>query len=127
VEVTLCEDVWMAVVETARANGRRTLVVGRPEELAREGGQFFRVASPRSVRFCCVLERSTVREAEGLVLALQAGVSVVAQADVPDVVTRWLSNHAGAPSRAAPAPLANEHLRPTSEELIALLGPGTNA
>ena len=126
-EAVVCDDLWMAVAETARANGRCLLVVGALEALSAEEGRFFRIAAARRIRCCCVLRASAVHERSGLLHALRAGAAVVSQEDLRDVLGSWLAVGGGHHSRRTSSGIADDELRPTREELIALLGPETDA
>ena len=126
-EAVVCDDLWMAVAETARAEGRRVLVAGRLETLAGEGGRFLEIAAARGVRCCCILADSTLHEGSGLLSALRTGAAVVSDREVPDVLERWLVATGDRGRSSEPAGVFDDELRPTREELIALLGPEGDA
>ena len=127
IEMARCDDVWMAVAETARARGRRVLVTGTLEELARESGRFFGIAAVRRVRCCCVLGESAEPGRRGLLQALRSGVAVVSDADMPDVLDAWLNANGDHSPRSGLGSLSDDELRPTREEIMALLGHETDA
>jgi len=135
IDVAPCGDVYSAVAQTAKAAGRRLLVVGQIAELARENGVFFGIAAAPAVRCCCLLGKSGSAGREDLLAALRAGVTILGDVqDVQGVLKDWLTT---APSPGAPhsgreasqakrraqdaADASYEDLRATEAELSALL------
>ncbi len=135
-EALRCADVYAAVAALAGAAGRRLLVVGRMQDLARENGAFFDLAAAPVARCCCLLDGNRPAGPEHLRPALQAGAVLIgAVSDFQGVLQDWLTR-APAPGtpraarKAAPAgrrapeaaDAAFEDLRATEAELSALLG-----
>ena len=121
-EVLSCADVYAAVAALAGAAGRRLLVVGKMQDLAREDDSFFSILAAHAVRCCCLLDGGRPTGAASLRAALQAGttlISIAAQLD--GVLHEW---RAPAPSSGAPRAAHTEYddLRATDAELTALLG-----
>jgi hypothetical protein len=121
IDVAPCENVYTAVARMAGLGGRRVLVVGTMQELARDNGSFFPLAAARAVRCGCLLDggrpvrcpteprpdpsRWGTRE---LVAALRAGATIVHDVqDLRSLLTEWLA----APGRPA-TPLPEQGTRP---------------
>jgi len=127
VEAVSCDDVYSAVAAMAQAAGRRTLVVGSIQELAREDCRCFRIADGNSVRCCCLLDRRAFGVAGGALAAVRAGAAVVGEAgEVRPILKEWLTTGGHRAVRRNLGDLADEDLRATEAELIALLGQGTD-
>jgi hypothetical protein len=127
VEAVLCDDVYSAVVATARAGGRTTLVVGSIRELAREDNRFFQLAEANSLRCCCLMEKGAVLESAGMLNAVRTGAAIVSEArEVRAVLKEWLATGGHRAVRKSLYDLAEEDLRATEAELAALLGQGTD-
>ncbi len=127
VEAVQCEDVYLAVAATARASGRRMLVVGTMRELAREDGRFFQIAEANAQRCCCLLGHDPVMCAGGMFAAIRSGASVVRDVQQVDAIFKdWLANGERRPRRTSPGDLTDDDLRATEAELIALLGQQTD-
>ena len=121
-EVLPCADVYAAVAALAEAAGRRLLVVGKMQDLARENGSFFAVLAAHAVRCCCLLDGERPAGATPLHAALRAGTTLISAASELEGVLR--AELALAPSSGAPraVPTEYEDLRATEAELSALLG-----
>ena len=120
--VLSCADVYAAVAALAGAAGRRLLVVGKMQDLARENGSFFSILAAHAVRCCCLLDGERPTGAAALHAALQAGTTLISSAAQLDgVLQAWLTL---APSSGAPRAGNTEYddLRATDAELSALLG-----
>jgi hypothetical protein len=125
VEAMQCDDVYSAVAATARAAGRRALIVGAMRELAREGSRFFQIARLNTWRCCCLLEKGPVTGSGGMLTALRAGASIVGDArEVRPILKEWLAEDTRRGARRSLCDLADEDLRATEAELSALLGNG---
>jgi hypothetical protein len=127
VEVVPCDDVYSAVAATARAAGRRTLVVGPMRELAREDSRFFQIAEMNSLRCCCLMEKGPMTGSSGMLRALRAGAAIVCDArEVRPIFKDWLAHGGHRAARRSLCDLADDDLRATEAELSALLGHGTD-
>lgn len=127
VETVQCDDVYSAVAATARATGRRALIVGAMRELAREDSRFFQIAEGNAWRCCCLLEKGPAAGCSGVLTALRAGVSIVGDArEVRPILRDWLADDGRRVARRSLCDLADEDLRATEAELSALLGHGTD-
>lgn len=134
-EALRCADIYAASAALAGAAGRRLLVVGRIQDLARENGAFLDLAAARVTRCCCLLDGNRPAGAEPLRAALRAGAVLIgAVSDLPGVFGDWLTMTPalGTPRAArktAPAERRGgevadtpfEDLRATEAELRALL------
>lgn len=128
VEAVQCDDVYSAVVATARARGRRVLIAGPMRELAREDSRFFQIAEMNSLRCCCLLEKGPVTGGSAMLMALRAGAAVVGDVrEVGPIFKDWLAHGGHRTTRRSLCDLADEDLRATEAELSALLGHGTDA
>lgn len=115
-----CSDVYAAVAECARSQGRCTLVVGRLRELAREQGRFFSLAARKGMTCCGVLDPEVPLERDEVLVAVRMGVSIAAGVDqVEGVFENWLGVGGFASGRSA---LTAEEYRASEAELNALLG-----
>jgi hypothetical protein len=122
-ETIRCDDVYSAVVATARASGRQILVVGTIRELAREKGRFFQIAEANGQRCCCLAGRGIAHDMGGVLAAVRAGARVFADVqEVGPVLKEWLSNSGHRPRRTDLGDLRDDDLRATEAELLALLG-----
>jgi hypothetical protein len=136
IDIATCADVYAAVVRIAQAAGRRLLVVGMMQDLARENSAFFPMAAARTIRCCCVLDRAASSAREELLGALKAGVTILGDVqDVRGVLKEWQGTppaadagsgargtaSAGRRTRAAEEEFYEE-FRATAAELDALLG-----
>jgi hypothetical protein len=132
-----CANVYAAVAQIAQAAGRRVLVAGTIQELARENGAFFRIAAAQAIPCCCLLDQTGPVGRKNLHAALAAGVRLVeAVADVRGVLKEWLATpqprgtpqvpqETSPPSerhRGDAADTPYEEFRATEAELSALLG-----
>ncbi len=127
VEPALCADVYAAVAAAAGAAGRRTLVLGRMQELSRENGRFFPLAAANAVD-CCGLLDSGPAVRPGLGAALQAGARLVGAAgDVRAILRDWLAAGQGQARPRNLPDLQEDDLHATEAELSALLGQQANA
>lgn len=125
VEAVLCDDVYSAVVATARASGRRTLVVGPMRELAREDSRFFQIAEMNSLRCCCLMEKGPLAGSSGMLRAMRAGAAIVGDVrEIKAIFKDWLAHGGHRPVRKGLCDLADDDLRATEAELSALLGHG---
>jgi hypothetical protein len=128
IEAVQCDDVYSAVAATARAAGRRTLVVGSIRELSREDNRFFQIIEMNSLRCCCLLEKGPVPSSGGMLTAVRAGAAIVGETrEVRPIFKDWLANGGSRAVRRSLCDLADEDLRATEAELSALLGHGTDA
>lgn len=115
-----CDDIYAAVADLAGDHGGRALVVGSLRELARENGQFFRVAARNGARCGVLLEGSGAAERRDVLVAVRAGAWVIDTIDeVRVIVETWLAGP-GCPL-GAPRSVGDE-FRATEAELDALLG-----
>jgi hypothetical protein len=127
VEAIHCDDVYSAVAATARAAGRRTLVVGPMRELAREDSRFFQLAEINALRCCCLMEKGPMAGSNGMLRALRAGAALVGDArEVRPIFTDWLNHGGDRPVHRSLCDLTTDDLRATEAELSALLGQGTD-
>jgi len=65
IDTVLCDDVYAAVTQIAKAADRHILTVGTIPELAKENGSFFRIAAAHAVRCCCLLDQAGPAGREG--------------------------------------------------------------
>jgi len=121
-EVRCCADVYAAVAALAGAAGRRLLVVGKMQDLARENGSFFSLLAAHAVRCYCLLDGDRPAGAAPLHAALQAGTTLISAASELEGVLR--EGLAPVPSSGVPRTTNTEQedLRATEAELSALLG-----
>lgn len=126
IEAVQCDDVYSAVAATAGTEGRRTLIVGRLRELAREDSRFFRIAEANALQCCCFVDRGRAAGSGGMLAAMRAGASVVGDVrEVGPILREWLAG--GAPRRRTGLiDLMDDDLRATEAELNALLGHETD-
>ncbi len=135
-EALRCADIYAAVAALAGAAGRRLLVVGPIQDLARENGSFFDLAAAHAACCCGLLDGNRPAGPEHLRPALRAGAVLIgAASDLQGVLQDWLTrapppglpraarkaSPAGRPARAG-ADTTFEDLRATEAELNALLG-----
>jgi hypothetical protein len=123
VEPALCDDVYAAVAALAGAGDRRTLVLGRLQELAREKGRFFSLAAANAARCCCLLEAGPAVRQSAVCAALRAGAYVVgATGEVRAVVQDWLADGQRPPRHRNLQGVQEDDFHATEAELSALLG-----
>jgi hypothetical protein len=120
VDVTLCDDVYGAVVVLARSTGSCALTVGRLRELARENGRFFRVAARNGARCCAWLDEDDPAERNVVLSVVRAGASVIDRIEeIGGVVENWLAR-TGCHGDGTGA--TDQQWRASEAELNALLG-----
>lgn len=114
-----CDDVYAAVAEMAGTPGGCILAIGSLRELAREHGQFFRIAARHGACCAVLLTKPGVAERRDIVAAVRAGAWVIDTIDeIQGIVETWLAG-SGSHSRRRSA---DEGFRATEAELDALLG-----
>lgn len=120
VDVTLCDDVYGAVAELARATRSGALVVGQLRELARENSRFFRVAARNGARCCAWLDDEDALARRMVLHVVRAGVTVIdTLEEIEGMIEIWLARtggHLGGPGAS------DQQWRASEAELNALLG-----
>jgi hypothetical protein len=127
VRAVRCDDVYMAVAQMTAA-GRRALIVGRIQDLARDNGGLLIFAAARGIRCGCLLETNSRAGREGIRAALRAGASLCFEMqEARALLEDWLTGPPGRTSRAPMPGLREEDLETTAAELGALLGQQSEA
>ncbi len=127
VQAVRCDDVYMAAAQMT-ATGRRALVMGRMQDLARGNGGLFAFAAARGVRCGCLLEQNSRPGRECIRVALRAGAFLLFDArEARAVLEDWLAGGSGRAVRAPAPGLREEDLGATEAELGALLGQQSEA
>jgi hypothetical protein len=128
VEAVQCDDVYAAVAQTARAAGRRAMIVGTMRELTRENGGLFPIAAANAAQCCCLLGKGTVIGRAALIAALRAGAAVAGESqEVRAVLEDWLAGGGRRSGQPDLRDLLDDDLRATPAELSALWGQETDA
>jgi hypothetical protein len=122
VRAVRCDDVYMAVAQMTAA-GRRALIVGRIQDLARDNGSLLTFAAARGVPCGCLLETNSRAGRERIRTALRAGAFLFFEVrETRALLEDWLTGAPGRTSRAPVPDLRVEDLETTAAELGALLG-----
>ena len=127
VDFVRCEDVYSAVSELAANRNGNVLVIGRFEQLSREGGRFFQKVSENGLACCCLAEWNFARKRKQILAAIETGAFIINEpAEIAEVVTKLLgSSSISLPEKKennkASAFIKDEFLT-TKAEIDALLG-----
>jgi len=126
VEIALCGNVYSAVSELAKNEGRDILVFGRFEQLSREDGRFFEKANEAGVFCCCLAERYSYEKRKQISRAAGAGAVVINnREEVEEVVARFFADRSSSlPTKkenGGAADFNSGEFAATKEELDALL------
>lgn len=129
IEFAHCGDVYSAVGELAKSISGNVLAIGRLEQLSREQGRFFHIASDKGIWCCCLVDGSLIKRHRYLgpeLTANQAAVSVINEpAQIEQVITRLLAdNLASSPCKKEnkSSDFIKDEFLTTKAELDALLG-----
>lgn len=122
-EFSVCPDVYQAVSRLAKTSGN-VLIVGRIEQLSRENGRFFRIASKKKAWCCCLTETNSARQYLRSLSMIGTDAFVINEpAEIEDVLARLLQSRDTSVAASSDKPRAmNRDIRLTNEELGALLG-----
>jgi hypothetical protein len=90
VDFVCCGDVYSAVSELAKGNyDGNVLVIGRFEQLSREGGRFFQKVSENGLACCCLAEWNFARKRKQILAAIETGAFIINEpAEIAEVVTK---------------------------------------
>jgi alkanesulfonate monooxygenase SsuD/methylene tetrahydromethanopterin reductase-like flavin-dependent oxidoreductase (luciferase family) len=123
--VTSCDDVYAGVAALAAAPGRFLAVAGLFRHLATGKGDFFTLASRRSVPCCCLFDARSAADRRKLPAAVRRGVHIVGDpAEIREFLEDRLAD-AGC-NASGGEDLSAEDGRATEAEIEALLGQETD-
>lgn len=99
VNSVLCEDIYSAVGVLAKSRNENVLVVGRFEQLGKEQGRFFHIASENGCICCCLVKPNSAQgrnPSQAELAALATGTFIVNEpAKVEEVLSNLLAGGSG--------------------------------
>ena len=125
IEFILCEDVYWAVGQLSKNNRKNALIIGRYEQLNREKGRFFEIASKADCICCCFTDSVSGFEQEQMsVLNKDRAFVVSNENDIEKEVLKLLApNSSRSFERGKNGSSFNKNnFLTTQDELNALLG-----
>ncbi|MHC4744545.1 MAG: hypothetical protein ACYS8Z_21735 [Planctomycetota bacterium] len=114
--VVRCPDIYSSIPRLREARGG--VVVGRFQELCKEGGRFFEIARVRGFSCCCFVDECFAGNRRELVEAIERGVLIVTEAEEIEEVLAAFARRINAGEREGQNDARRGHMSSVVDKIL---------